>query len=86
MCFFCFFFFSLFFFFTVIILFCVIALENEKVALFEDLSHIRTVCSTAEENIALLENNMMTHINLKNNQQDELIELFEGQVSWILFD
>ena len=80
-----FFFLSLFF-FTVIILFCVIALENEKVALFEDLSHIRTVCSTAEENIALLENNVMTHINLKNNQQDELIELFEGQVSWILFD
>ena len=86
MCFFCFFFFLSLFFFTVIILFCVIALENEKVALFEDLSHIRTVCSTAEENIALLENNMMTYINLKNNQQDELIELFEGQVSWILFD
>ena len=66
--------------------FCVIALEDEKVALFEDLSHIRTVCSTAEENIALLENNLLTYINLKNNQQDELIELFDDQVSWILFD
>ena len=75
-----------FFFFIVIILFCVIALEDEKVALFEDLSHIRTVCSTADENIVLLENNLMTYINLKNNQQDELIELFNDQVSWIPFD
>ena len=50
------------------------------------MSHIRTVCSTAEENIALLENNLLTYINLKNNQQDELIELFDDQVSWILFD
>ena len=44
------------------------------------------MCAVAEENSVFLKDNFLTYLNLKNNQQDELIKLFSEQASLTLTD